>query len=44
MFEVTPSTIYRDVETINLADIPIVIYPGVNGGIDNLVQKWHDRK
>lgn len=33
MFEVTPRTIYRDVETINLADIPIVTYPGVNGGI-----------
>jgi len=33
MFEVTPRTIYRDVETINLAGIPIVAYPGVNGGI-----------
>lgn len=33
MFEVTPRTIYRDVETINLAGIPIVTYPGVNGGI-----------
>ena len=33
MFEVTPRTIYRDVETISLAGIPIVAYPGVNGGI-----------
>lgn len=33
MFEVTPRTIYRDVETINLAGIPIVTYPGVHGGI-----------
>lgn len=33
MFDVTPRTIYRDIETINLAGIPIVTYPGVNGGI-----------
>ncbi|WP_370745519.1 helix-turn-helix transcriptional regulator [Lucifera butyrica] len=33
MFEVTPRTIYRDIETINSAGIPIVTYPRVNGGI-----------
>lgn len=33
MFEVTPRTIYRDIETISLAGIPIITYPGVNGGI-----------
>ncbi|VBB09214.1 Hypothetical protein LUCI_4501 [Lucifera butyrica] len=33
MFEVTPRTIYRDIETINSAGIPIITYPGVNGGI-----------
>lgn len=33
MFEVTPRTIYRDIETINLAGIPIIAYPGANGGI-----------
>jgi len=36
MFEVTPRTIYRDVETISLAGIPIVAYPGANGGISIL--------
>lgn len=33
MFEVTPRTIYRDIETINSAGIPIVTETGVNGGI-----------
>lgn len=33
MFGVTPRTIYRDVEAINLAGIPIITYPGANGGI-----------
>ena len=33
MFEVTPRTIYRDIDTINAAGIPIITYPGVNGGI-----------
>jgi predicted DNA-binding transcriptional regulator YafY len=33
IFEVTPRTIYRDIETINLAGIPIVTYPGLHGGI-----------
>lgn len=33
MFEVTPRTIYRDIEAINQAGIPIITYPGVNGGI-----------
>ncbi len=33
MFEVTPRTIYRDIETINVAGIPIIAYLGVNGGI-----------
>ncbi|NLE25074.1 MAG: YafY family transcriptional regulator [Clostridiaceae bacterium] len=33
MFEVSVRTIYRDIEAINLAGIPIVTYQGVNGGI-----------
>ena len=33
MFDVTPRTIYRDIETINLAGIPIITDPGVNGCI-----------
>lgn len=33
MFEVTTRTIYRDIDTINEAGIPIVTYPGVKGGI-----------
>ncbi len=33
MFEVSPRTIYRDIDTIELAGIPIMTYPGANGGI-----------
>lgn len=33
MFEVTTRTIYRDLEVINLAGIPVVTSPGVNGGL-----------
>jgi len=33
MFDVSVRTIYRDIETINQAGIPIVSYPGANGGI-----------
>ncbi len=33
MLEVNVRTIYRDVEVINLAGIPIITTPGVNGGI-----------
>lgn len=33
MFEVSVRTIYRDIEAINQAGIPVVTYQGVNGGI-----------
>ncbi|WP_245611918.1 helix-turn-helix transcriptional regulator [endosymbiont 'TC1' of Trimyema compressum] len=33
MFEVSPRTIYGDADTLDLAGIPIITYPGVNGGI-----------
>ncbi|MDD7795345.1 helix-turn-helix transcriptional regulator [Clostridium sp. 'White wine YQ'] len=44
MFEVTPRTIYRDIETINIAGIPIVTYPGVNGGIGIMEQYKIEKK
>ncbi|MBL4933522.1 helix-turn-helix transcriptional regulator [Clostridium paridis] len=44
MFEVTPRTIYRDIETINMAGIPIVTYPGVNGGIGIMEQYKIEKK
>jgi len=31
-FEVSVRTIYRDIDTIDMAGIPIISYPGVNGG------------
>ncbi|WP_042273399.1 helix-turn-helix transcriptional regulator [[Clostridium] dakarense] len=33
MFDVSIRTIYRDIETLNLSGIPIITYPGTNGGI-----------
>ncbi len=33
MFEVSVRTIFRDIDAINMAGIPIVTYPGVNGGV-----------
>lgn len=33
MFEVSSRTIYRDIEAISLAGIPIITYNGANGGI-----------
>jgi len=44
MFEVTPRTIYRDIETINQAGIPIITYPGVNGGIGIMEEYKVDKK
>jgi len=32
-FEVSKRTIYRDIEVINEAGIPIITFPGINGGI-----------
>jgi len=32
-FEVSIRTVYRDLELINQAGIPIVAYPGINGGV-----------
>lgn len=44
MFEVSPRTIYRDIETINLAGIPIITYPGINGGIGIMEEYKIDKK
>lgn len=44
MFEVTPRTIYRDVESISMAGIPIVAYPGVNGGISIMEEYKIEKK
>ena len=34
IFEVSPRTIYRDIDTINIAGIPILSTPGVGGGFE----------
>lgn len=44
MFEVTPRTIYRDIETICQAGIPIITYPGGNGGIGIVEEYKIDKK
>jgi predicted DNA-binding transcriptional regulator YafY len=44
MFEVTPRTIYRDIETLNQAGIPIIAYPGINGGVGIMEEYKIDKK
>ncbi|MGH0054455.1 MAG: helix-turn-helix transcriptional regulator [Sphaerochaetaceae bacterium] len=44
MFEVSPRTIYRDIDTINMAGIPICSTPGVSGGFEILEQYKVDKK
>jgi len=39
LFEVSPRTIYRDVDTINMAGIPVRSIPGVGGGFE-IMQKY----
>ncbi len=39
IFEVSPRTIYRDVDTINRAGIPVRSIPGVGGGFE-IMQKY----
>ena len=43
-FEVSPRTIYRDIDAINLAGIPVRSTPGVNGGFEIMPQYKIDRK
>lgn len=44
MFEVSPRTIYRDIDSINLAGIPIRSTPGVGGGFEILPNYKMDKK
>jgi predicted DNA-binding transcriptional regulator YafY len=44
MFEVSPRTIYRDIETISSAGIPIITYPGINGGVGIMEEYKIDKK
>lgn len=44
MFEVSPRTIYRDIDTINMAGIPIRSTSGVGGGFEIMEEYKIDRK
>lgn len=44
MFEVSPRTIYRDIDAINLSGIPIRSTPGVGGGFEIMPQYKLDNK
>ncbi|MFS0855777.1 helix-turn-helix transcriptional regulator [Paenibacillus taichungensis] len=44
MFEVTPRTIFRDIETITKAGIPITSSPGVNGGFSIMERYKFEKK
>lgn len=44
MFEVSTRTIYRDVDTILMAGIPVVTFPGVTGGISIMPEYKIDKK
>lgn len=44
MFEVSPRTIYRDIDAINLAGIPIRSTPGVGGGFEIMHSYKLDKK
>lgn len=43
-FEVSLRTVYRDLETINAAGIPIVAYPGASGGYEIMENFTMDRQ
>ena len=42
-FEVSPRTIYRDIEAINMAGIPIRSISGVGGGFEIMLSIQADR-
>lgn len=44
LFQVSQRTIYRDIESLSLAGLPIVTYPGVGGGIALMEQYKLDKR
>lgn len=44
MFEVSPRTIYRDIDAINMAGIPVRSIPGVGGGFEIMQEYKIDNK
>ena len=44
MFEVSPRTIYRDIDAINLAGIPVRSIPGVGGGFEIMPEYKIDKR
>ena len=44
MFEVSPRTIYRDIDSINMAGIPVSATSGVGGGFEIMEQYKLDKK
>ena len=44
MFEVSPRTIYRDIDIVNMAGIPVCSAPGVGGGFEIMPKYKIDRK
>lgn len=44
MFEVSPRTIYRDIDSINMAGIPVRATSGVGGGFEIMAQYKIDKK
>ena len=44
MFEVSPRTIYRDIDTINMAGIPVRSISGVGGGFEIMQEYKIDKK
>lgn len=44
MFEVSPRTIYRDIDAINMAGIPVRSIPGVGGGFEIMPSYKLDKK
>jgi predicted DNA-binding transcriptional regulator YafY len=43
-FEVSPRTIYRDIDTINMAGVPVFSVPGVGGGFEIMKKFKMDKK